>query len=121
MNGARAVQVCTSAACGGGTYTEHHDFDQTPQGSVMSTDVARHLMVDFTQMKTFAEDPLVLEHGEGIRLIDNRGRTYIDGLSGVFSSNMGHGNAEFVDALASQARGWCVGWTAIGRNSREAE
>ena len=70
----------------------------------MSTDIARHLMVDFTQMKTFAEDPLVLEHGEGIRVTDDRGRTYIDGLSGVFTSNLGHGNPEIVDAVASQAR-----------------
>jgi adenosylmethionine-8-amino-7-oxononanoate aminotransferase len=41
----------------------------------MSHDLARHLMVDFTQMKNFAEDPLVLEHGEGIRVTDDRGRT----------------------------------------------
>src|SRR5207244_428088 len=121
MNGARAVQVCTSAACGGGTYTEHHHFDQTPQGSVMSSDIARHLMVDFTQMKTFAEDPLVLEHGEGIRVTDDRGRTYIDGLSGVFTSNLGHGNPEIVDAVASQARRLACVAPTMGTNTRAAE
>jgi beta-alanine--pyruvate transaminase len=87
----------------------------------MSTDVARHLMVDFTQMKTFAEDPLVLEHGEGIRVTDDRGRTYIDGLSGVFTSNLGHGNPEIADALATQARRLAFGTPTMGTTTRAAE
>ena len=48
--------------------------------------LARHLMVDFNQMKSFVEDPLVLDRGEGIRVTDTAGRTYIDGLSGVFTT-----------------------------------
>ena len=48
----------------------------------MTEGFARHLMVDFTQMKSFAEDPLVIDRGEGIRVTDDRGRTYLDGLSG---------------------------------------
>jgi adenosylmethionine-8-amino-7-oxononanoate aminotransferase len=87
----------------------------------MSPDVARHLMVDFTQMKTFAEDPLVLESGEGIRLTDDRGRTYIDGLSGVFTSNLGHGNPEIADVLATQARRLAFATPTMGTNTRAAE
>src|ERR1700704_2747228 len=87
----------------------------------MSTDVARHLMVDFTQMKTFAEDPLVLETGEGIRVTDNRGRTYIDGLSGVFTSNLGNGNPEIADVLAAQARRLAFAAPTLGTNTRAAE
>ena len=87
----------------------------------MSSEVARHLMVDFTQMKTFAEDPLVLESGEGIRVTDDRGRTYIDGLSGVFTSNLGHGNPEITDALATQARSLAFGAPTMGTNTRAAE
>jgi len=87
----------------------------------MTSDVARHLMVDFTQMKSFAEDPLVLEHGEGIRVTDDRGRTYIDGLSGVFTSNLGHGNPEIVDAVATQARKLAFGTPTMGTNTRAAE
>jgi adenosylmethionine-8-amino-7-oxononanoate aminotransferase len=78
-------------------------------------------MVDFTQMKTFAEDPLVLEHGEGVRVTDDRGRTYIDGLSGVFTSNLGHGNPEITDALATQARKLAFGAPTLGTNTRAAE
>ena len=64
--------------------------------------LARHLMVDFNQMKTFVEDPLVLDRGEGIRVTDTAGRTYIDGLSGVFTSNLGHGNTEIIEAVTAQ-------------------
>ena len=88
----------------------------------MSTnDIARHLMVDFNQMKTFAEDPLVLESGEGIRVTDDRGRTYIDGLSGVFTSNLGHGNPEISDVLATQAKKLAFGAPTMGTNTRAAE
>ncbi|MBV9175393.1 MAG: aspartate aminotransferase family protein [Chloroflexi bacterium] len=87
----------------------------------MTIDIARHLMVDFTQMKTFAENPLVLESGEGIRVTDNLGRTYIDGLSGVFTSNLGHGNPEIADALAVQARQLAFGAPTLGTNTRAAE
>jgi adenosylmethionine-8-amino-7-oxononanoate aminotransferase len=49
-------------------------------------------MVDFTQTKSFAADLLVLDYGDSIRVTDNQGRTYIDSLSGIFTSSLGHGN-----------------------------
>jgi adenosylmethionine-8-amino-7-oxononanoate aminotransferase len=64
--------------------------------------LARHLMIDFTQMKSFARDPLVLEQGSGIRVVDDAGRSYIDGLSGVFTTNLGHGNHEIASAIVAQ-------------------
>ena len=66
-------------------------------------DTAR-VMVDFTQMKSFGQDPLILERGEGIRVTDVFGQTYIDGLSGVFTVNLGHGVQELIDVAAEQAR-----------------
>src|SRR5215217_7296374 len=62
-------------------------------------DTAR-VMVDFTQMKSFGQDPLILERGEGIRVTDVFGQTYIDGLSGVFTVNLGHGVRELIDVTA---------------------
>lgn len=62
------------------------------------------VMVDFTQMKSFGQDPLILERGEGIRVTDVFGKTYIDGLSGVFTVNIGHGVQEIVDVAAEQGR-----------------
>jgi len=64
--------------------------------------LARHLMVDFNQMKAFVDDPLILDRGEGIRVTDTSGCSYIDGLSGVFTSNLGHGNPEIIEAVTEQ-------------------
>src|SRR4051812_44916095 len=65
---------------------------------------ARHVMVDFNQMRTFAADPLIMVDGKGITLTDHEGRRYIDGLSGVFAVSLGHGNQEIIDAIAAQHR-----------------
>ena len=62
------------------------------------------VMVDFNQMKSFADDPLILERGKGIRVWDVFGKEYIDGLSGVFTVNYGHGLDEIIDVAAEQAR-----------------
>ncbi len=62
------------------------------------------LFLDFMQMREFAKDPLVFVGGEGIRLTDQAGRRYIDGLSGVFVCSLGHGNMPVIEAMAAQAR-----------------
>lgn len=46
----------------------------------------------------------VIVRGEGSRLIDARGRTYLDGLSGLYVVNVGHGRTEIGDAIARQVR-----------------
>lgn len=46
----------------------------------------------------------VFDRGEGSTLWDVRGREYIDGLSGLWVVNAGHGRAEIADAMAQQAR-----------------
>ena len=64
----------------------------------------RHVMVDFNQMQTFSANPLIMVEGDGLRLTDHEGRSYIDGLSGVFAVSLGHGNEEIVDAIVAQHR-----------------
>lgn len=46
----------------------------------------------------------VIDRGEGICLIDQDGRRYIDGSSGPGACSIGHGNAKVADAMAAQAR-----------------
>jgi len=41
--------------------------------------------------------------GEGVRLFDDTGRSYIDGSGGAFVVNIGHGVAEIGEAMARQA------------------
>jgi adenosylmethionine-8-amino-7-oxononanoate aminotransferase len=62
------------------------------------------VMVDFNQMKSFGENPLILERGRGIRVWDIFGKEYIDGLSGVFTVNYGHGLEHIIDAGTAQAK-----------------
>lgn len=64
----------------------------------------RQVFVDFMPMRTFADDPIVLTEGSGVRVRDQRDRWYLDGMSGVFVSSVGHGNEQIVAALSDQAR-----------------
>lgn len=58
----------------------------------------------FTQMKDWmGEAPLVIDRGEGVYLIDNKGRRYIDGVSSLWVTVHGHRNKELDEALKAQA------------------
>src|ERR1700722_18981893 len=48
--------------------------------------------------------PLVVVEGKGAILRDAEGRDYIDGLSGLWNVNIGHGRGELADAAATQMR-----------------
>ena len=48
------------------------------------------------------EKPIVLVEGRGAMLKDADGREYIDGLSGLWNVNVGHGRRELADAAAAQ-------------------
>ena len=51
----------------------------------------RHLWHPFTQQRDWcAEEPLVIERGEGSELIDTEGRRYIDGVSSLWCNVHGH-------------------------------
>jgi len=78
-------------------------------------------MVDFAQMKAFAEDPLVLTSGDGIRVTDIEGRTFIDGLSGTFCAALGHGNARLADAGAAQLHRLAMAAPTMATNDRALE
>jgi adenosylmethionine-8-amino-7-oxononanoate aminotransferase len=59
----------------------------------------------FTRMSSYAHaDVPVIVRGEGAWVYDDRGRRYLDGLSGLFTTQIGHGRAELADAAAQQAR-----------------
>src|SRR5882762_9040079 len=47
--------------------------------------------------------PPIITRGEGVRIFDDRGKSYLDGLSGLFVVQVGHGRAELAEAAAKQA------------------
>ena len=65
-----------------------------------------HLWLHFTRHSTYekgGEMPLIVK-GEGHKIWDSHGREYIDGLSGLFVVQVGHGREELAEAAAEQAR-----------------
>ena len=65
-----------------------------------------HLWLHFTRHSTYekgGEMPLIVK-GEGHKIWDSHGREYIDGLSGLFVVQVGHGREELAEAAAKQAR-----------------
>jgi len=50
------------------------------------------------------QDTLICASGNGIRIRDTEGREYIDGLSGLWNVNVGHGRAEMAEAAAEQMK-----------------
>jgi adenosylmethionine-8-amino-7-oxononanoate aminotransferase len=51
---------------------------------------------------TGGEVPIIVR-GQGHRIWDDRGRSYFDGLAGLFTVQVGHGRTELAEAAAAQA------------------
>ncbi|OBF10533.1 aspartate aminotransferase family protein [Mycobacterium sp. 852002-10029_SCH5224772] len=47
--------------------------------------------------------PPIITRAEGVTIFDDRGKGYLDGLSGLFTVQVGHGRAELAEAAARQA------------------
>jgi adenosylmethionine-8-amino-7-oxononanoate aminotransferase len=64
----------------------------------------RHLWLHFTRMSSYnSSDVPVIVRGEGNYVFDQNGKRYLDGLAGLFVSQIGHGRAEVAEAGARQA------------------
>jgi adenosylmethionine-8-amino-7-oxononanoate aminotransferase len=64
-----------------------------------------HLWMHFSRMAPFQEKPMrVIDHASGVYLYDERGQKILDGLSGLFVVQVGHGREELANAAAEQAK-----------------
>jgi adenosylmethionine-8-amino-7-oxononanoate aminotransferase len=65
----------------------------------------RHLWMHFSRLGTYAPDHAVpvIARGEGCYVWDVRGKRYLDGLSGLFTVQLGHGRHDLAAAAARQA------------------
>ena len=54
-------------------------------------------------MNTYARLPVALSHGDGSWVTDTEGKIYLDALSGIAVSTLGHNHPELVAAIAAQA------------------
>ena len=64
----------------------------------------RHLWGHFTNLSAIQRQGLpIIDHGDGAYVYDSDGKRYLDGLSGLFTVNVGHGRAELGQAAAEQS------------------
>jgi len=54
-------------------------------------------------MNTYGRLPVAFSHGEGSYLFDTSGKRYLDALSGIAVSTLGHNHPDLVKAIADQA------------------
>ena len=63
-----------------------------------------HLWMHFTRQSSYATAPVpTIVRGEGARIFDSNGRSYLDGLAGLFVVQAGHGRKELAEAAYKQA------------------
>jgi adenosylmethionine-8-amino-7-oxononanoate aminotransferase len=64
-----------------------------------------HLWMHFTRMSGYQDNPVpTIVRGEGARIFDKNGRSYLDGLAGLFVVQAGHGRVELAEAAYKQAQ-----------------
>src|SRR5687767_13863989 len=70
----------------------------------LQTAARDHLWMHFTRHSTYdtADVPIIVR-GEGAYIYDAKGKRYLDGLAGLFVSQLGHGRTELAEAAAKQA------------------
>ena len=78
----------------------------TETGADLQELARKHLWLHFTRMGGFdADHPIpIIARGEGAYVYDEHGNRYLDGLSGLFCCNAGHGRAEIGEAMERQVR-----------------
>ncbi|HKO37366.1 MAG TPA: aspartate aminotransferase family protein [Solirubrobacterales bacterium] len=77
---------------------------QAPAGTDLQQMARRHLWMHFSRMGAYSpehEIPIITR-AEGCYVFDEQGNRYLDGLSGLFCVNAGHGRTEYGEAAARQ-------------------
>lgn len=70
----------------------------------LSDAARRHLWMHFTKLTSDSAEVPIIESGQGCYVHDRHGKRYLDGLSGLFTVQVGHGREELAEAAAAQAR-----------------
>jgi adenosylmethionine-8-amino-7-oxononanoate aminotransferase len=106
---APAVDPAADAAGGGAAAdaaagTDGGDLHPSFDNAHLQAAAKRHLWMHFTRMSSYeTNDVPVIVRGEGPWVWDSRGKRYLDGLSGLFVVQAGHGRRELAEAASRQA------------------
>jgi adenosylmethionine-8-amino-7-oxononanoate aminotransferase len=78
--------------------------ERTFDAERLSADAHEHLWMHFTRISSYESAPVpTIVRGEGARIYDVNGRSYLDGLAGLFVVQAGHGRKELAEAAYKQA------------------
>jgi adenosylmethionine-8-amino-7-oxononanoate aminotransferase len=70
----------------------------------LSEEARRHLWMHFTRLGSFDDHEVpIIARGDGCYVEDVNGTRYLDGLSGLFTVQVGHGRSELADAARAQS------------------
>ena len=87
-----------------------------PEPSIQKADIAHHLH-PFTDLAQHAsEGPHIIESGEGIYLTDNKGTTFMDGMSSLWCCNLGYSEPRLIEAARRQLEQLPYSHTFRGRS-----
>jgi len=84
--------------------TTHQSSPEPMANEALQEAARRNLWMHFTRMSSYqdAEVPVIVR-GSGPYVFDQHGKRYLDGLAGLFVSQIGHGRTEVAEAAAAQA------------------
>jgi adenosylmethionine-8-amino-7-oxononanoate aminotransferase len=71
--------------------------------SSISEAANRHLWMHFSKLSSDQAETPVIVRGEGCYVWDENGKKYLDGLSGLFTVQVGHGRKEIAEAARAQS------------------
>ncbi|WP_439814888.1 aspartate aminotransferase family protein [Zavarzinia sp. CC-PAN008] len=75
------------------------------QGNSMAARDIAHLIHPYTNLATHHEKgPLIITEGRGVRVFDDSGRDYIEGMSGLWCTSLGWNEEELIEAAVEQMR-----------------
>lgn len=78
-------------------------MNHTPN-SLAARDIAHHLHPYTDAVRHERSGPLVLTGGKGVYVFDENGKSYIEGLAGLWCVSLGFGEERLVEAAAKQMR-----------------
>ncbi len=70
----------------------------------MSETIRKHKEYLFPAVATYYQEPIALDHGEGMYVWDEAGNRYLDCFGGVLTVSVGHANPTVVQAIVEQVK-----------------
>lgn len=74
----------------------------TPTNDELEPLADRHLWGHFSSLGHSVDGTSIIERGEGCYVWDNHGKRYLDGLAGLYTTQVGYGRRELADAAHAQ-------------------